>query len=622
MISNIDNSIGNDLPPAAIQNNIENDIPSTLLTKSQIIFHTNIKGKEPYIIYDAIYLGKNNMNYDIEKFKKIKILYMNIKIEKENHLVENYKLFFEFLNEIEIKIKNEFINDYKLKITLNFNKEDSNNSNPYIYNITCIYKFIDPINNKDFTYKEDNILYNKTNSNSQGFIFLLEQINSEIYKNINYDKDNSNNNQEKQKNDMKKSKNKGNKQFEDLNKIIANVNFIDDSTRSQTKIIEKKASYFKIIEPIRIIGKHNISADLIIELKNGYYISGGCENKLIVYDTNFNEKIVINDINERVYKFGEKMSLEKLEQIIKLVCTTNKEFDIVNLDKKTLKTTITQYQIPEKKCTNYIEMKENNFIIIGRGGSSYYIDIFNVGNQLTEYKITEKTYRGGLRINNKNAILTSNSILYKEGEDSLILYNTKKKSSIQVKGYSFTLSVNNCVLMPREEVKSNNKILLCACKKYNNKQKNGILLVNPQSGENKDVEDPFYEIDYFEVYCFCPILLIENKNSNYYNINDNYRKNITIKDTDYFLVGGLDLEKREGKIKLFKIIYGNKACETKIEFLQDIEIDDENFEEFDGPISCITQSRITGNILITCYNGNVYLFTQPNIQYYLDNNYN
>ena len=64
---------------------------------------------------------------------------------------------------------------------------------------------------------------------------------------------------------------------------------------------------------------------------------------------------------------------------------------------------------------------------------------------------------------------------------------------------------------------------------------------------------------------------------------------------------------------MFKIIKWNKTYESKIKFLQDIEIDDENFEDFDGPISCITQSRITGNILITCYNGNVYLFTQPNM---------
>ena len=614
--------IGDDLPPVAIHNNdIENDIPLTLLTKSQIMFHTNERKKEPYIIYDVIYLGENKMNFDVEKFKRYKLDYLNIKIIEENHFHENYKKFFEFLDEMENRLKKEFQNNYNLLISLNFNKEDIKNSIPDIFNITCIYKFYDSIDNQTYSYKDDNILYNGTNSKSQGLTFLIEDINKEKYKGLQYKNDKSNNKQEIQMNDIKKLKNKNNKKVDDLLRIIPKVNFVDDSTRSQTFIFEKKADYYKILEPIRIIGKHNNSADLIIELKNGYYISGGCENRLIVYDTNFTEKVIINDLNERIYKFGEKMSLENIEQIITLVCITNKEFNIVNLDKKTFNPNIKSSQIPKKKPINFIEMKENNFIINGREGVSYYIDLFNVGKQLIEYEITNKTYRGGLRINNKNAILTSNSILFKEeGEDSLILYNTKKKSSIQIKGYSFTLSVNNCALMPREEVKSNNKIILCACKKYNNKQKNGILLVNPQLGDNKNVKDPFYEIDYFEVYCFCPILLIENKNSDYYNINENYRKNIIIKDTDYFLVGGF--EEGKGKIKLFKIIYGNKAYETKIEFLQDIEIDDENFEEFDGPITCMIQSRITGNILITCYNGNVYLFTQPNIQYYLNNNYN
>ena len=79
------------------------------------------------------------------------------------------------------------------------------------------------------------------------------------------------------------------------------------------------------------------------------------------------------------------------------------------------------------------------------------------------------------------------------------------------------------------------------------------------------------------------------------------------------------LKKREGKIKLFKILYGNKAWETKIKYIQDIEIDDDNFEEFDQPITCITQSKITGNILITCKNGYVYLFSQPNLQFYFEN---
>jgi hypothetical protein len=368
------------------------------------------------------------------------------------------------------------------------------------------------------------------------------------------------------------------------------------------------------------MGKHSLSADFIIELNNGYYISGGCDNKLILYNEQFVEKKTISDLNDWAFKIGEKMGSEKLDYI-KLMCATNKELDILNLDlnKGSLKTNLTQYQIPQKKCANFIEMKENNIIISGKGGASYYIDLFNSGNQLAEHKITEKTYRGGIRTNDKSAVLTSNSIIGKEGEDNLILYNTKKKSSYQINKHSFTFTNNNCAIM--EDTKNKYKILLCACKSYENEKnsKNGILLVNPQTGDNKNVNDPFYEIDYFEVYCFCPILLIENKNKNYEKINEKYRKNIIIEDTDYFLVGGYDIEKREGQIKLFKILYGNKAWETKIKFIQNIEIDDDNFEEFDQPITCITQSKITGNILITSYNGYVYLFTQPNLQYYLEN---
>ena len=71
---------------------------------------------------------------------------------------------------------------------------------------------------------------------------------------------------------------------------------------------------------------------------------------------------------------------------------------------------------------------------------------------------------------------------------------------------------------------------------------------------------------------------------------------------------------------MFKIIYGEKIWNTKIKFIQDIIFEDnENFEYFDGPISCINQSKITGHIIVTCYNGKTYLFTPPNITYYLRN---
>jgi len=309
------------------------------------------------------------------------------------------------------------------------------------------------------------------------------------------------------------------------------------------------------------------------------------------------------------------------EKNIQLLCSTNKNLNILNIDKKNYETKIKQYQIPKKTIVNCIEMKENNMVILGQGGASYYNDLFNVNGQLTEFIITEKTYRGGIKLNDKTVVLNSNSLI-QNGEDKLIFYNIKTKKIInEIEGYSFTISTNNLLLMPNEEIKNNNKILLCACKKYNKNKKNGILLVNPNLGDNKRIENEFYETYNFEVYCFCPIFIFENNNKNLKNLPID-KKGIKKTITDYFFVGGFDLEKREGKIKLFKIIYGKKAWNTKIKYIQDIEFEDnEKFEEFDGPISCIIQSKTTGHILATCYNGNIYLFTPPNIDYYLQKNY-
>ena len=178
-------------------------------------------------------------------------------------------------------------------------------------------------------------------------------------------------------------------------------------------------------------------------------------------------------------------------------------------------------------------------------------------------------------------------------------------------------------MISRAEITNNNKILLCACKKYNKNKRNGILLVNPNLGDNKRIENEFYNTYNFEVYCFCQIFNFGNSNKNLKYLENDFENKKGIKKaiTDYFFVGGFDLEKREGKIKLFKIIYGEKIWNSKIKYIQDIEIEDnEKFEEFDGPISCIIQSKTTGNILVTCYNGNVYLFTPPNIDYFLKNN--
>jgi hypothetical protein len=72
-------------------------------------------------------------------------------------------------------------------------------------------------------------------------------------------------------------------------------------------------------------------------------------------------------------------------------------------------------------------------------------------------------------------------------------------------------------------------------------------------------------------------------------------------------------------IKLYKIIYNININEIKIIYIQDIIIKkNNNFEGFQKAISCITQSKITGNIIITSLKGNVYLFNRPNIEFFLN----
>ena len=607
-----------DLAPAVIKENnikINKDIICKLFEKCVIYFHTNEKEKEPYIIYDRITIGEKNIEITYDKLISSKGNYEYYKKKEKNELGENFIKFIYFLKEVENRIREEYIQKYKLEIILEFNKENGNyNTDPSIYNITCSYTFIEPIGRKKQKYKDENIFINGTNSNLQGFTYLLNDINNnEIYLDLGYLNNIQNNNESKS--NKEKSKKSEEKKL-DSTKVVIN----DDSTATQSYIIDsqkkKKAGPFKIIEFLNIIGKHKNAADFIVELKNGFFISGGCENILILYDAYFIEKIKIRENSDWVFKVGEKMNSKEKEDIIRLLCTTNQEFDIIELYIKTLKTSKNPYQLAKKTNINFVEMKENNIVLLGRGGASYYIDLFNSKKQLTENKITEKTYRGLIKINDKNVSLTSNKII-PDGEDMLLLYNTKKKTEpYKINNYSFIICVNNLVIMPREETKINYKILICACKKYAKDQKNGILLVNPQLGDNKNIENPFYEIENFEVYCFCPILIVENKNSNFENIDEEYRKNITIKDTDYFFVGGFDLDKREGLIKLYKIVYGSKAWETKIEFIQDIiiqENENEKFEDFDGAITCIIQSKISGYILVTCYNGNVYLFTPPNM---------
>ena len=207
-------------------------------------------------------------------------------------------------------------------------------------------------------------------------------------------------------------------------------------------------------------------------------------------------------------------------------------------------------------------------------------------------------------------IFKSNKIVSK-GEDKLTFFNYKTKKEIiyDIKDYSFVFSSNGLTTI---SINNNKEILLCACKKYLKHQKNGILLVNIEKKNNNEYKysHQFYNTYNYEVFCFCPIFIIKKKDI----LTDAVKKK-----TDYFLVGGYQTNINKGKIKLYKINYENNLIDNEIVFIEDINIFDKNkeFKGFKGPISCITQSKNDGKILITCWDGNVYLFDLSNIECYL-----
>ena len=242
-------------------------------------------------------------------------------------------------------------------------------------------------------------------------------------------------------------------------------------------------------------------------------------------------------------------------------------------------------------------------------------------------KIDDKVYKSGIQIDNITYAFNSNKVDIK-GDDKLIIYNRiKKKIVYEIKNHSFTLSRNNlCLISTEEKVEledkeekgknqekevkeSSHKILLSACKKYIKKQKNGILLIKMDL-KNDEFSNIFYDTGNFEVMCFCQILNVQK--TGYIFKND-----VIVYNTEYFLAGGFNKKKGKGVIKLYKIVYNDNFLETKIEYIQDIEPElKDDFKGFNKPISCIIQSKKTGNLYISCWNGNIYSFNQPDMEYF------
>ena len=633
--SNIDKSgktknDGNMLPfPLPKNKDTDNGILDKILNKSSFKFL--IDENKHISIYDIFY-GDSKIKISINQFETNFGKYINKICEKA--IEKNAQKFYIFIKDFSDRLISEFKNNFKFNIDLNFQNEEESKNSDNIFNISCKYIFYQPYTNNPISFIDDNILINGTYSNSNGFEFLIIEINNDVYKDIN----------EKDKEIQKYSKSSIKKSTVYNSKKDNNDNYkINYNPKKEIEALNKKtlikdsfmvfndlnsvADEVKILEVIKIVEKENKYNGFLKELERGYYIICKSDNSLNLYDIYFNHILNIKAFNQPIFNVYERINEDKIidkDKIYIIVCTHD-DINLIIIDLNTFNYTIKANYTKNQYFLNYIEMKKTNCIALGLNGVTNYFNLFNDNNNIIENKLFDESYFSCIKINDNIIALASNSILPR-GQDQLIFYNVKsKKISNTINDYSFIISPNGFSLIERKEenkkkVKSK-KILICACKKYHSYQKNGILLINVDFSDSKHIKEPFINTDDIEIYSICPIKIVENNNEdkNYDKIDQNYKKNIIIKDTDYFLVGGFDTEKRSGIVKLYKLIFSDEVINIKIEFIQDIEFNKNEKIEFEGfstPINSIFQSKITGNIIISSYDGKIILLTKANLDYY------
>ena len=387
-----------------------------------------------------------------------------------------------------------------------------------------------------------------------------------------------------------------------------------------TEIQKEEYCYFNdndfyLLEYKGIIGTHENNAEFITEMENGYFVSGGKDKNLLIYNPDYSKIMDIKnkDWTSSIFELKTKAKSEIDKKDFEFISCTKKSIYLVKIDGERFESKIIKnYEFRINCPSTCLEVFKNNHLICGNDGIYYFSDLFSKIIVTKSNKIINGAYKGGVKISRNIFAFSSNKIL-KGGENKLIFFNSNSRKIIKnIYGYSFITSAQGLAVMPREEIKTRNKFLLCACKKYEAKQKNGILLVNMQIEDNKiHTNYSFYNTGDYEVNCFCPILLKEKKD--WERILSNENKFI---DTDYFLVGGFNNKNGKGIIKLYKLIRRD-IQNIKIEFIQDIEIENNKFKGFNGPISCITQSKRSGKILVSCWDGNISLFDYPRIDTFL-----
>ena len=228
-----------------------------ILTHSSFLFIKNKNGKFIFVLYE---------------YNKVEQIKENNN-EKINNLDENFEQFLKYLYLFKKLIIEEFELHYNLIIKLDFNKETSEINNDLFSNISGKYTFYPPYSNRIYSFEDDNILNNVTNSYSNGLNYLIDKINDSDYKYISF-KININ-----------------------VLKTIKEKDLIKNKEESKSKniftLLEignlSGVSEYNIINFKKVIGKHE-SAEFLLSLSNGFFISGGNCKDFIIYNQNLKKE--------------------------------------------------------------------------------------------------------------------------------------------------------------------------------------------------------------------------------------------------------------------------------------------------------------------------------------------
>ena len=578
-----------------------------------------------------------NKRFKLDNIKRIKIIFkykiyfhqLLEELEKTIHIVfndQNINLCFLIYLCLLIKEKEYYINYYyKWEDILKIN----NLKSIYKDNITKIFiaKIINYLiyNYKGFNDFDENIYKNN--------LLKIENENNEIIKNnikyLNYLKLDWN----------EKDINK--KNFDEIlieiyialikQNLLGNNEYIDLFANLDYELIDLTETFieklFGIENEINLNNYIITKEDLFNEKKIYFYyylFKYVLKESQYFYKFSFfltSKKTILKIVKEN----PTKLFLSDLDKSIKIKYDyvlkrflDNKYYETKYLNEIHVKTKIKNNQLTiknnKKEKPNENENRSNDFEIISLKEKKNNVDFgILIINKSNYPNLPDINYINQKKISEKIMAFVSNSI-YPNGKDIITFYNIMTNEvEKNIEGYSFKKELRSLDII---DIKRK-KYLICTIGIISSKQKNGVILIDLEILENnikkKDEEYiKFFKTDFF-VESVCHII---NTNSNSERINNSNITNsnsILVCPIQFILLGGLDEEKREGTVKLFKLMIEDNL---KLEFLQDIIMSNPQYQ-FSGSVYYIKQED-NGEVQLGFKNIK-YICKKPNLDYYLNN---